>query len=180
MRSIASRLNAFCLLVGLATAVTACEFVPDREFEALQHNLSLRIVSAKRLENDKADFGFTLTNQGKTDANACLGPSRSVSYRGGPASGTSSDSVDHAGCALASSRFNQAGCCRGTRHWRCLVCLNARLKWRSDVQITNPRRAAIGATAPSSSFSRTRSRFHESGSILPRHAEVTAVTGASI
>lgn len=100
MRSIASRLIAFGPLVGLVTAVTACEFVPDREFAALQHSLSLRIVSAKRGgSNDKVDVGFTLTNQGKTDAKACLGPSRSVSYRVGPVGGTNSDFVDHAGCA---------------------------------------------------------------------------------
>jgi hypothetical protein len=87
------------LFAGLAVAVSGCELVPDPAFAALKGALTLSIVEAKRSASvGSADFSFKLTNRGSTSANACLGPSRSVSYKAASSSGISSSFVDHPGC----------------------------------------------------------------------------------
>ncbi len=100
MRKIRDRVAAFCLLAGLSTALVGCELVPDPEFAALERTLELRILGAKRGGSDEqVAFSFMLKNRGNTNANACLGPSRSVFYRVGSWGGGSSTFVDHPGCA---------------------------------------------------------------------------------
>ena len=87
------------LVAGLPVAVSGCEFTPDPEFAALERALTLSIVKARRgASGGSADFSLELTNRGRTSAKACLGPSRSVSYKVASSSGISSTSVDHAGC----------------------------------------------------------------------------------
>src|SRR5512145_109143 len=95
----ASPLVWLLLLAGLAVAVSGCEIMPDREFAGLEKALTLRIAEAKRsASGGSVDFNFELTNRGSTSAKACLGPSRSVSYKVASSSGTSSRFVDHPGC----------------------------------------------------------------------------------
>ena len=99
MRRTGSPLGSLFLFAGLAVAVSGCEVIPDPEFAGLERALTLRIVQAKRsASGDSADFSFELTNRGSTSANACLGPSRSVSYKAASSGGISSTFVDHPGC----------------------------------------------------------------------------------
>jgi hypothetical protein len=95
----ASPLGSLILFAGLAVAVSGCEIMTDREFAALEKALTLEIADAKRsVSGSSVDFTYELTNRGSTSAKACLGPSRSVSYRVASSSGTSSRFVDHPGC----------------------------------------------------------------------------------
>lgn len=99
MRRTASPLGSLLLFAGLAVAVSGCEVMADPEFAALKNALTLRIVAAKRnASGGITDFSLELTNRGSTSAKACLGPSRSVSYKVASSSGTSSTFVDHPGC----------------------------------------------------------------------------------
>jgi hypothetical protein len=72
--------------------------MPDREFAALGSALALNVVAARRGAAGSADFSFELTNRGNASAKACLGPSRTVSYRSAASSGGSMTFVDHPGC----------------------------------------------------------------------------------
>lgn len=91
-------------IVSLALVVSGCTLLPDREFAQIGQSLKLRIEKAKRTESGKSiEFVFTIANEGRNAVNACLGPSRSVSYTtstagGGSAGGVSFMSVDHPGC----------------------------------------------------------------------------------
>jgi hypothetical protein len=99
MRRTASHLGSLLLFAGLAVAVSRCEVMPDPEFAALKTALILRIVEAKRAASGGTiNFSLELTNRGSASAKACLGPSRSVSYKVASSSGTSFTSVDHPGC----------------------------------------------------------------------------------
>ena len=98
MRTFARSPGSVLLLTGLAFALAACEFMPDREFAALENTLGLRLVEAKRsTSGGSVDVSFGLTNRGRATATACLGSSRSLSYKGSSI-GTSSSFVDHPGC----------------------------------------------------------------------------------
>jgi hypothetical protein len=99
MRRTAGRLRSLLLFAGLAVAGSGCWTVPDPEFAALESALTLSIVGAKRsASGGSGDFSFELTNRGSRSAKACLGPSRSVSYKVASSGGTSSTFVDHPGC----------------------------------------------------------------------------------
>ena len=99
MRGTASPLGSLLLLAGLAVAASRCEIMPDRGFAGLERALTIRIVEAKRsASGGSAAFSFELANRGSTSANACLGPSRSVSYKFASSSGIRSTLVDHPGC----------------------------------------------------------------------------------
>ena len=99
MRRASNALGSLLLFAGLAVAVSGCELMPDPEFAALEKALTLSIVGAKRsASGGSVDFRFELTNRGSTSAKACLGPSRSVSYKVSSSIGTSSTFVDHPGC----------------------------------------------------------------------------------
>jgi hypothetical protein len=83
MHRTSSQLGSLLLLAGLAVAVSGCELMPDPEFAALESALTLSIVGAKRSASGRSvNLRFELTNRGSTSAKACLGPSRSVSYKG--------------------------------------------------------------------------------------------------
>ena len=139
MRTIASRLGTLLQITGVAVALAACELMPDPEFAALENALSLRLVEAKRsTSSDSVDLAFELTNRGRTVATGCLGPSRSVSYKGSSV-GISSSFVDHPGCTrefsirsggkmLWNETFKEAGLPYG------------RVEVGASVQIVNPRR----------------------------------------
>jgi hypothetical protein len=99
MRRTASSLRWLLLLAGLAVAALGCEIVPDRELAALEKGLTVKIVEATRsASGTSVDFTFELANHGSTSETACLGPSRSMSYKVGSLSGTSVHRVDHRGC----------------------------------------------------------------------------------
>jgi hypothetical protein len=98
MRTTVSAVGSLLLFAGLAVAVSGCEVMPDREFAALESALALNVAAARRGAAGSADFSFELTNRGKASAKACLGPSRTVSYRSAASSGTSMTLVDHPGC----------------------------------------------------------------------------------
>jgi hypothetical protein len=122
----------------LAAAHLGCELVPDPAFRQLETSLSLGIVGAKRGDvAGSVDFEFRLQNRGTSTAKACLGPSRTVSYRtmsGGGAAGTF---VDHPGC------MKEFDIDSGDKfQWRETLDVpqssDGRVK--VDVQIVNPRR----------------------------------------
>jgi hypothetical protein len=82
MPKAASSFRSFLLYAGLSVAVSGCEIMPDPEFAGLKGALTLSIVEAeRRASGASADFTFRLASRGSTTAKACLGPSRSVSYK---------------------------------------------------------------------------------------------------
>jgi hypothetical protein len=99
MRRTASSLRWLLLLAGLAVPALGCEIVPDREFAVLEKRLTVRIVEATRsASGGSIDFSCELANHGSASATACLGPSRSVSYKVASLNGISDHTVDHPGC----------------------------------------------------------------------------------
>ena len=140
LRVTGGRALVLLLLTGLVVTATACELMPDPEFAALKNVLSLRLVEAKRsTSSNSVDLSFELTNRGRTTATACLGPSRSVSYRGSSSGGTSGDFVDHPGCTREFSirsgskmAWDETLDVGGLPH--------GRVEAEASVQIVNPRR----------------------------------------
>jgi hypothetical protein len=148
MRRIASPLVSLLLLAGLAVAVSGCEVMPDREFAALEKALTLRIAEAKRsASGGSVDFSFELTNRGSTSAKACLGPSRSVSYKVASSSGTTSSFVNHPGCTREFTI--QPGSVMAWAETLEMPRLSqGRVELEVDVQLVNPRRCgSAGCTA---------------------------------
>ena len=140
MRRTASPLGLLLLFAGLAVAVSGCEFMPDPEFAALESALTLTIVDAKpSASGGSADFRFELTNRGSTSAKACLGPSRSVSYKVASSSGIRTIFVDHPGCTREFTI--QSG---GVMSWDETLEVphlsQGRVEVEVSVQIVNPRR----------------------------------------
>jgi hypothetical protein len=140
MRRTASPLRSLLLFAGLAVSVSGCEIMPDPEFAALESALILSIVEAKRSgSGGSADLSFELTNRGSTSAKACLGPSRSVSYKFASSSGISSTFVDHPGCTREFTI--QSG---GVMSWAETLEVprlsQGRVEVGVSVQIVNPRR----------------------------------------
>lgn len=136
----ASSLRSFFLYAGIAAAVSGCEIMPDPEFASLKGALTLSIVEAERSESGaSADFTFRLANRGSTTAKACLGPSRSVSYKVASSSGISGSFVDHPGCTREFAI--QPG---GEMTWAETLEVprlsEGRVHLQVDVQIVNPRR----------------------------------------
>lgn len=140
MRRIANLLGSLLLFAGLAVAASACEIIPDPEFAALESTLTLRIVEAKRsASGGSIDFSFEVTNRGSTNAKACLGPSRSVSYKVASSSSISSTFVDHPECTREFTI--QSG---GAMSWVETLGVprlsQGRVKVEVSVQIVDPRR----------------------------------------
>ena len=143
-----SSFRSFFMYVGLAAAVSGCEIMPDPEFGAMKEVLSLSIVEAERSESGaSADFTFRLANRGSTTAKACLGPSRSVSYKVASTSGSSSSFVDHPGCTREFTI--QPG---GEMTWAETLEVprlsDGRVQLQVDVQIVNPRRCGSWGNCP--------------------------------
>ena len=137
MRRTASTLSP---LVLLAVAVSACAIVPDREFSALEKALALNLVEAKRSAAvGSVDFSFELTNRGATTARACLGPSRSVSYKVASSSGTSSTFIDHPGCTREFT-IQPGGVMSWAETLEVPRLSQGRVTLEVEVQIVNPRR----------------------------------------
>jgi hypothetical protein len=114
--------------------------MPDPEFAALKGVLTLSLVEAKRSESGaSADVTFKMANRWSTTAKACLGPSRSVSYKVASSSGISSSFVDHPGCTREFTI--QPG---GEMTWAETLEVSrlseGRVQLQVDVQIVNPRR----------------------------------------
>lgn len=140
MARTASRLGSLLLFAGLAVGVSGCEILPDREFAALQKALTLNIPDAKRSASaESVDFSFELRNGGSTIAKACLGPSRSVSYKLASSSGTSSKFVDHPGCAREFT-IQPGGVMSWAETLEVPRLSEGRVELEVDVQIVNPRR----------------------------------------
>lgn len=140
MRRNASLLSSLPLLMGLSVAASSCELMPDPAFTALERAVVLRIVEARRgALGDSADFSFELTNRGSTNAKACLGPSRVVSYEVGSSSGSAVTFVDHPGCTREFTI--QSG---GVMSWNETLEVprlsQGRVEVEVTVQIVNPRR----------------------------------------
>jgi len=128
------------LLAGLAVAVSGCELMPDPEFTALESALTLSIAGAKRnASGGSADFSFELTNRGSTRATACLGPSRSVSYKVASSIGISSTLVDHPGCAREFT-IQSGGVMSWDERLEVPGLSQGRVEVEISVQIVNPRR----------------------------------------
>jgi hypothetical protein len=135
-----SPLGSLFLLGGLAVAVSGCELMPDREFAALEKALTVNIAGAKRNPfGGSVDFSFEMTNRGSTTAKACLGPSRSVSYRLSSSSGTTSTFVDHPGCTREFT-IQPGGVMSWTETLEVPRLSQGRVDLQVDVQIVNPRR----------------------------------------
>jgi hypothetical protein len=114
--------------------------MPDREFASLEKTPSLNIVEAKRAAaGGSADFTFTLTNPGSTNAQACLGPSRSVSYKSASSSGIRSTFVDHPGCTREFT-IHPGGVMSWAETLEVPPLSEGRVEVEVSVQIVNPRR----------------------------------------
>ena len=136
----ASTLGSLLLLAGLAVTVSGCEIMPDREFAALEKALTLNIAEAKRsASGGSVDFSFELTNRGSTSAKACLGPTRSVSYKVASSRGTSSRFVDHPGCTREFT-IQPGGVMSWTETLEVPRISQGRVEVEVSVQIVNPRR----------------------------------------
>jgi hypothetical protein len=148
MRKTASPLGSLLLLAGLAVAVSDCEVMPDREFAALEGALTFRVAEAKRsASGSSVDFRFELTNRGSTSAKACLGPSRSVSYKFASSSGTSSNFVNHPGCTREFT-IQPGGVMAWAETLEVPRLSQGRVELEVDVQLVNPRRCgSAGCTA---------------------------------
>jgi len=128
------------LLVVLAAAVFGCEVVPDRAFAALEKALSVNIIKATRsASGGSIDFSFELANHGRTSATACLGPSRSVSYRVASLNGISDHTVDHPGC-MREFTIQSGGVMLWTETLEVTRLPAGRVEVEVTVQIANPRR----------------------------------------
>lgn len=145
MRRIADPLGSLLLLTGLAVVSAACELMPDPEFAALKNALGLRLIEAKRSTSDgSVDVILELMNPGRTTATACLGPSRSLSYKGslsnnGSSMGTSSSFVDHPGCTRELS-IQSGKEMRWSESLEVDRLPQGRVEVEVSVQIVNPRR----------------------------------------
>jgi len=140
MRRTTSSLRWLLLLGGLAVAALGCEIVPDREFAVLEKRLTVRIVEATRsASGGSIDFSFELANHGSTSATACLGPSRSLSYKVGSLSGTSVHRVDHPGC-MREFTIQSGGVMLWTETLEVTRLPAGRVEVEVTVQIANPRR----------------------------------------
>jgi hypothetical protein len=136
----ASPLGSLLLLAGLVGGLLGCELMPDREFAALEKALTVRIADAKRNPSGgSVDFSFEMTNRGSTIAKACLGPSRSVSYRLSSSSGTSSTFVDHPGCTREFT-IQPGGVMSWAETLEVPRLSQGRIDLQVDIQIVNPRR----------------------------------------
>lgn len=144
----ASPLGSLLLLAGLAVTVSGCEIRPDREFAALEKALTLNIAEAKRsASGGSVDFSFELTNRGSTSAKACLGPSRSVSYKGASSGGTGGTSVDHPGC-MREFTIQPGGVMSWAETLEVPRLSQGRVEVEVSVQIVNPRRCGgVGCPA---------------------------------
>lgn len=90
------------ILGVLAILISACELLPDSRLAATARSLDLTVTAANRVgRGDSAAFVFAVANRGREAINACLGPSRSVSYYSTSGLGTSFSFVDHPGCVRA-------------------------------------------------------------------------------
>jgi hypothetical protein len=132
-------LRSSLLSAGLAVAVSGCEVMPDREFAALESTLALNVVAAKRTADGSADFSFELTNRGNASAKACLGPSRTVSYRSAASSGASMTFVDHPGCTREFA-IQSGGVMTWDEPLEVPRLQQGRVLVEVSVQIVNPRR----------------------------------------
>jgi hypothetical protein len=148
MRSTACPIGSLLLFAGLAVAASACEVMPDPAFTSTVSALTLHIAEATRsASGGSADFSFELRNRGSTNAKACLGPSRNVSYEVGSSSGTSMTFVDHPGCTREFTI--QSG---GVMSWDETLEVShlsqRHIKVEVSIQIVNPRRCgSFGACA---------------------------------
>jgi hypothetical protein len=114
--------------------------MPDPKFAALKGALTLSIVEAKRSESGaSADFTFRLANRGSATAKACLGPSRSVSYKVASSSGISSRLVDHPGCTREFT-IQPGGVMSWAETLEVPRLSEGRVEIEVSVQIVNPRR----------------------------------------
>ena len=140
MRRTASPLGSLLLFAGLAAAASGCNVIPDPEFAALKSALTLTLVEAKRsASGGSADFSFELTNRRSTSAKACLGPSRSVSYKVATFSGISSAFVDHPGRAREFT-IQPGGVMSWDETLEVPRLTQGRVEVEVSVQIVNPRR----------------------------------------
>jgi len=140
MRGTASPLRSLLLLAGLGVAALGCEIVPDREFAALKEGLTVRIVDARRsVPGGSVDFSFELSNHGSTSGTACLGPSRSVSYKVGSSTGTTIHRVDHPGC-MREFTIQSGGAMSWTETLEVPRLPDGRAEVEVSVQIVDPRR----------------------------------------
>ena len=140
MRRTASPLRSWFVCAGLAVAGSGCEIMPDPEFAALKGALTLSIVEAKRsTSGGSADFSFKLTNRGSASAKACLGPSRSVSYKVASSMGISSSFVDHPGCTREFT-IQPGGVMSWAETLEVPRLSQGRVEVEVSVQIVNPRR----------------------------------------
>ena len=140
LRGTASSLGSWLLFAGLAVAVSGCVVMPDPEFAALKDALTLRIVEARRsASGGSVDFTLELTNRGSTSAKACLGPSRSVSYKVASSSGTSFTFIDHPGCTREFT-IQPGGVMSWAETLEVPRLSQGRVEVEVSVQIVNPRR----------------------------------------
>jgi hypothetical protein len=136
----ASPLGSLLLFAGLAVGLSGCELMPDRELAALEKALTVNIADAKRNPSGgSVDFSFEMRNRGSTIAKACLGPSRSVSYRLSSSSGTSSTFVDHPGCTREFT-IQPGGVMSWAETLEVPRLSQGRIDLQVDIQIVNPRR----------------------------------------
>jgi hypothetical protein len=128
------------VLAALSTTVFGCESVPDREFAELGQGLTLNIVEATRSTSGGSfDFTLELANRGSTSARACLGPSRTVSYKVASSSGTTVHSVDHPGC-MREFTIQSVGVMSWAETLEVPRLPDGRVEVAVSVQIVNPRR----------------------------------------
>jgi hypothetical protein len=136
----AIRAGSLVLLTALAAVASGCDQIPDPDFSAVQTSLSLNVVQATRLSGDFAEFLLRLTNSGQRDAKACLGVSRSVSYRSpSGAGGISATFVDHSGC-MRDFAIPMGGEMTWSETLEVIALSKGRVRVEVGVEIVNPRR----------------------------------------
>ena len=140
MRRTGNRFRSLLILAVLSAVMFGCEIVPDREFAALEKELTVKIVEATRsASGGSIDFSFELANHGRTSAMACLGPSRSVSYKVTSLNGISDHTVDHPGC-MREFTIQSGGVMLWTETLEVTRLPAGRVEVEVTVQIANPRR----------------------------------------
>lgn len=134
--------------MAVLVAGVACDLLPDPEFAALERSLELSIVGAERTEPGNAvDFEFELRNLGGSTAEACLGPSRVVSYRTSSGGGSSLDGVDHPGC-VREFAIRSGDALRWRETLRVSEASSGHAEVEVEIEIVNPRRCGgVGCPA---------------------------------
>jgi hypothetical protein len=129
------------LIAGILASVgSACDVLPDPQLWTMKRSLELTLVKASRIgSSDTADFVFALTNHGREEIDACLGPERAVTYRSSSGLGSWFTLIDHPGC-LREFKLQPGETMTWPETLRVPNLSQGRIEVEVEVQIVNPQR----------------------------------------